>query len=138
MTPEKRPGGLRAVFVSALGMRPGWRFALFVLLYYLCGPILEYVLPKIHFPDWDMTWFGMSSNEWLNLVALKSAGHERSCSFFKGNADPTAGDLAVLCVGAANGRLLVSSGGTAHTLVWDGPGAPSNLYLPSSWLEDGP
>jgi membrane protease YdiL (CAAX protease family) len=70
MTPEKKVSGLRIVFVGERGIRPGWRFALFVLLYYLSNPVLEYVLPKIHFPDWDMTWFGMVTNEWLNFVIV--------------------------------------------------------------------
>ena len=72
MTPGKNGSGLRAVFVGSHGIRPGWRFALFVLLYYVSNPLLEYVLPKVHFPDWKMNWFGMAANEWLNfaIVAL--------------------------------------------------------------------
>ena len=72
MTAENKAKGLRAVFAGERDIRPGWLFALFVLLNYLSGPVLEYVLPKIHFPDWEMTWFGMVTNEWLNfaIVAL--------------------------------------------------------------------
>jgi uncharacterized protein len=68
----QRSRGIRALFVSQSGIRPGWRFALFVALYFLSDPILEYVLPKVHFPAWEMTWFGTVTNDALNfaIVAL--------------------------------------------------------------------
>jgi len=62
--------GLRAIFVGNHGIRPAWRFASFVLLYYLSNPVLEYVLPRVHFPAWEMNWFGMVTNEWLNFAII--------------------------------------------------------------------
>ncbi|UWZ82134.1 CPBP family intramembrane glutamic endopeptidase [Occallatibacter riparius] len=70
MTGEKNARRLRTAFFGERGIRPGWLFAIFVALNYLLGPILDYVLPKIHFPAWDMTWLGMTSNEWLNFAAV--------------------------------------------------------------------
>jgi membrane protease YdiL (CAAX protease family) len=70
MTGQKKMGGMRPVFVGERGIRPGWLFAIFVALNYLSGPALDYVLPKIHFPEWNMTWFGMLTNEWLNFAVV--------------------------------------------------------------------
>jgi uncharacterized protein len=69
-TPKSRR--VQALFVGQRGIRPGWRFALFAGLYYLSGPVLEYVLPRVHFPEWEMNWWGMLTNEALNfaLIAL--------------------------------------------------------------------
>jgi CAAX protease family protein len=70
MSLRRNASRLRALFVGNHGIRPGWRFASFVLLYYLSNPVLEYVLPKVHFPAWEMNWFGMVANEWLNFAII--------------------------------------------------------------------
>lgn len=81
---------------------------------------------------------GPDDNAKLHLVALKSATHERSCSFFAGQGTPAPGDLAVLCGIQPDEWLLVVSGAGTCSLRWDGPSSPACLYLPTSWLEDGP
>ena len=70
MPANKNANSVRGVFVGEHGIRPGWRFAALVVLYYLSNLILEYVLPKVHFPNWEMNWFGMVTNEWLNFAII--------------------------------------------------------------------
>jgi hypothetical protein len=60
----------KAFFFGRDGIRPGWRFALFAALYYLSNPALAYLLPRIHFPEWEMNWFGMLTNEALNFAVI--------------------------------------------------------------------
>lgn len=59
---------MRWIFVGAEGFRPGWRFALFVALYLACGPLFDWFLPKVHFPDFAMNWRAMLLNEALNFA----------------------------------------------------------------------
>jgi membrane protease YdiL (CAAX protease family) len=70
MTANNNAGDLRVVFVGKHGLRPGWRFASFLLLYHLSNLILEFLLPKVYFPEWQMNWFGMVTNEWLNFAII--------------------------------------------------------------------
>ena len=59
---------MRAIFVGERGIRPGWRFALFVGIYFACGPLFDFILPKLHFPDRGMDWFSLSMNEALDFA----------------------------------------------------------------------
>lgn len=59
---------LHWIFASKRGIRPGWRFAIFVALYVACGPLFNWFLPKVHFPDRAMDWFSMLMNEALDFV----------------------------------------------------------------------
>jgi hypothetical protein len=115
--------GLRAVFASERGIRPGWRFALFVALYYASNPVLAYVLPRIHFPDWEMNWFGMATNEALNfaIVALITWG---LCSI-----DRTSFASYGLRVSSGAGRLF------AQGVVWGI--VPSIVIVILIWLAGG-
>lgn len=66
--------GIAGVFVRDGKVRPGWRFALLVLLYWACGPVLDPILARLHFPDRGMTAGAMALNEGLDfgLIALLS------------------------------------------------------------------
>jgi hypothetical protein len=70
MTGAQAGNRWKAFFLGPDGIRPGWRFALFVALYYLSNQVLAYVLPRIHFPDWEMNWFGMLTNEALSFAVV--------------------------------------------------------------------
>jgi len=58
------------VFVRDRRVRAGWRFALLVLLYWGCGPVLDPVLTKFHFPDRGMTAGVLSLNEMLDFALI--------------------------------------------------------------------
>lgn len=68
MREARRLPGVRAVFLGEMGIRPGWRFALFIGLYLACGPLFDWFLPKVHFPDFAMNWWAMLANEGLNFA----------------------------------------------------------------------
>lgn len=53
---------LRWIFVGEPGIRPGWRFAVFIGLYLACGPLFNWILPRIHFPDLAMNWSALLLN----------------------------------------------------------------------------
>ena len=59
---------LRWILTGERGIRPGWRFALFVALCVACGPLFDWFLPKIHFPDRAMDWFSLLMNEALDFA----------------------------------------------------------------------
>jgi uncharacterized protein len=61
---------LRSIFAGERGIRPGWRFVLFVGIYVAAGPVFNWFLPKIHFPDFAMTWQAMLLNELLDFVFI--------------------------------------------------------------------
>lgn len=61
---------LRSIFAGERGIRPGWRFALFVGIYVAAGPAFNWLLPKIHFPDFAMNWHSMLLNELLDFVFI--------------------------------------------------------------------
>lgn len=60
----------RAWFVCQGRLRAGWRFGLLVVLYLGCGPLLDPLLSKLHFPDRRMTAGAMSLNEGLDLALI--------------------------------------------------------------------
>lgn len=62
--------GVRTVFIGKQGIRPGWRFAIFIGLYLACGPLFDWFLPKIHFPDFAMNWSAMLLNEALDFALI--------------------------------------------------------------------
>lgn len=59
---------IRWILRGNRGIRPGWRFALFVALYIASGPLFDLFLPKIHFPDRAMDWFSLLMNEALDFA----------------------------------------------------------------------
>jgi membrane protease YdiL (CAAX protease family) len=59
---------LRRILADKRVIRPWWRFALFVALYVACGPLFDWFLPKIHFPDRAMDWFSLLMNEALDFA----------------------------------------------------------------------
>jgi len=59
---------LRWILADKRVIRPWWRFALFVALYVACVPLFDWFLPKIHFPDRAMDWFGLLMNEALDFA----------------------------------------------------------------------
>ena len=61
---------VRRVFVRGGKIRPGWRFALLVILYGGCGPVLDPILTKLHFPDRGMTAGTLAANEGLDFVLI--------------------------------------------------------------------
>jgi uncharacterized protein len=61
---------MRWVFAGERGIRSGWRFALFVGICVACGPLFDWFLPKIHFPDFAMNWSSMTLNEGLNFAIV--------------------------------------------------------------------
>ena len=58
------------VFARGGRVRAGWRFALLVLLYWACGPVLNPVLERMHFPDRGMTAGSLALNEGLDFVLI--------------------------------------------------------------------
>jgi hypothetical protein len=63
---------LRWIFAGERGIRPAWRFALFIALYLGCGPLFDWFLPKIHFPDFAMNWWAMLVNEALDFALISA------------------------------------------------------------------
>jgi hypothetical protein len=55
---------LRSLFLdeNERGLRPGWRFVLFLTLYLVAGDVLNRLLLRIHFPDRTFTWSGLLLN----------------------------------------------------------------------------
>jgi uncharacterized protein len=62
--------GARRVFVRDGKVRPSWRFAVLVILYWGCGPVLNPILTKLHFPDRGMTATALALNEGLDFVLI--------------------------------------------------------------------
>lgn len=62
--------GVRGVFIREGRVRAGWRFAVLVILYLGCGPLLDPILTKLHFPDRGMTAGALASNEGLDFVLI--------------------------------------------------------------------
>jgi hypothetical protein len=62
--------GARRVFVRDGKVRPNWRFAVLVILYWGCGPVLNPILTKLHFPDRGMTATALALNEGLDFVLI--------------------------------------------------------------------
>jgi hypothetical protein len=60
----------RRVFLNHGRLRSGWRFLIFVVLYWAGGTALDYVLPKLHFPDRAMTWSSLLLNELLDFTCV--------------------------------------------------------------------
>jgi membrane protease YdiL (CAAX protease family) len=123
MSETRKPRGLRAVFIGGKGIRAGWRFALFAGLYCLSNPVLAYVLPKVNFPDWNMTWFGMATNEWLNFAVIALL------TWLMCLIDRTPFSNYGLCVSPGWGRLFV------HGVVWGI--VPSIVIVIPIWLAGG-
>src|SRR4051794_16149834 len=63
MGTEPTRHGLRRVFLSGTGIRPGWRFAIFLCLYLSLGKALDFVLSKLKFSGFAMTASGMLAFE---------------------------------------------------------------------------
>jgi uncharacterized protein len=61
---------VRWIFTGERGIRPGWRFGLFVGMVMACGPLFDYVLPKIHFPDRALNWSAVVLNDALDFVFI--------------------------------------------------------------------
>jgi len=53
---------LKWVFVGHRGLRPGWRFAIFLALYFFAGGLLDRFLAKVQFPGRSFTWSAMLAN----------------------------------------------------------------------------
>jgi uncharacterized protein len=53
---------LKWVFLGERGLRPGWRFALFLAFYLIAGEALNRILLKVHFPDRAFTWSSLLLN----------------------------------------------------------------------------
>jgi len=58
------------IFVRQGRLRAGWRFALLVVLYWGCGPVLDPILTKLHFPNRGMTAGVLSMNEALDFALI--------------------------------------------------------------------
>lgn len=56
------------IFVGRHGIRPGWRFGIFLALYIGSGKLLDILLPKLGFPDRGFTWPDMLLNEALDFA----------------------------------------------------------------------
>jgi hypothetical protein len=52
------------VFLNKDGrIRPGWRFAIFLGLFFAGGKVLDLVLSKVNLPDRGFTWRGLLLDE---------------------------------------------------------------------------
>lgn len=60
----------RDIIVRDRKLRAGWRFALLVALFWACGPVLNPILERLHFPDRDMTPWSMVFNEGLDFALI--------------------------------------------------------------------
>jgi len=58
------------LFVRDGRVRAGWRFVLLIALYWACGPLLDPILTRMHFPDRGMTAGAMALNEGLDFALI--------------------------------------------------------------------
>ena len=74
----------QGVFARGGRLRPAWRFALLLILYWACGAMLDPILTRLHFPDRGMTAGVLALNEAVDfalivaiswIVAKLSRGH---------------------------------------------------------------
>ena len=79
---------LKTIFVAEGRLRAGWRFALFLALFFLGGEVLDLILPRIHFPERSFTWHGMLWNDLLDFAfvsgiawVMSRIGRERFSSY---------------------------------------------------------
>jgi membrane protease YdiL (CAAX protease family) len=79
---------LKWIFVSECGLRAGWRFVTFLVLYVAGGKALDYLLQMIHFPDRVMTWLSLLLNYLVDFAfvaaiawAMSLIGRERFSSY---------------------------------------------------------
>ncbi len=63
---------LRKIFIGERGLRPGWGFVLFVVLFLSAGKALDWVLEKVNLADRPFTWSGLLQGE-LEDFALVAA-----------------------------------------------------------------
>jgi membrane protease YdiL (CAAX protease family) len=52
--------------------RAGWRFVLFLVIYFAAGKALDYILARIHFPDRAFTWTSMLLNYLLDFAFVSA------------------------------------------------------------------
>jgi len=92
---------LHGILRNDRGLRAGWRFGLFLLLYVAGEKGLAFVLPRLHYPDFSFTWHGILANYPVDfaLVAaitwLLSRLERRKFSEFGLPLVPEAGRLLV-------------------------------------------
>jgi uncharacterized protein len=58
------------IFVSDRGLRAGWRFVIFLAIFFLAGEVLDRILAKIHFPGRTMDWSSMVLNELVDFALV--------------------------------------------------------------------
>ena len=61
---------LRRVFLFDGELRSGWRFLIFLVLYQIGEAALNFVLPKLHFPEFVFTWLGLMLNEAVDFALV--------------------------------------------------------------------
>jgi len=59
---------LKWIFLGKGGLRAGWRFILFLVVFLVAGKALDRLLLKIHFPDRVMTWSSLLLNYLVDFV----------------------------------------------------------------------
>lgn len=60
------------LFVGSNGIRAGWRFCMFLVLYFAAGQLLNPLLDKVHFPDRAFTWSSLLLNCLLDFAFVSA------------------------------------------------------------------
>ena len=61
---------LRWMFLDHGKLRPGWRFLIFLALYQIGEAALSFVLPKLRFPEFALTWSSLLLNDAVEFALL--------------------------------------------------------------------
>jgi uncharacterized protein len=58
------------IFLDERGLRAGWRFVLFLAIFFLARKVLDQILLKIHFPDRALTWSATLLNDLVDFALV--------------------------------------------------------------------
>jgi uncharacterized protein len=56
------------IFLKEGRLRAGWRFVLFLAIFFFAGKVLDLILLKIHFPDRALTWSALLLNSLVDFA----------------------------------------------------------------------
>jgi len=59
---------IKRLFLHDGRIRAGWRFVMFLALYQAGDAVFNIVLPRIHFPEFALTWWSVLANDALDFA----------------------------------------------------------------------